>query len=108
MTITVTDVNEAPTFGTASPEGMLPDQAEGMTAIDSDTSTPDVVDALDPFTATDPEGGKVTLSLSGDDKDMFTLAADTETGNNVSRVLSFKAKPDFEMPGMRTGTTSTR
>ena len=30
---------------------------------------------------------------------MFELAADTDGSNNVSRVLSFKAKPDFEMPG---------
>ena len=94
--ITVTDLNEKPTFGNASPEGMLPDQAEGMTAIDSDTSTA-VVDALEPFTATDPEGGNVTLSLMGDDAAMFTLAADADPDNGVSRVLSFKGKPDFEM-----------
>ena len=98
VVITVTDVNEDPTFGDASPEGMLPDQAEGMTAIDSDTDTEGVQD-LAPFTATDPEEGNVTLSLMGDDAAMFTLAADTESGNEVSRVLSFKAKPDFEMPG---------
>ena len=34
---------------------------------------PEVQDAT--YTATDPEGGSVTLSLMGDDKDMFMLTA---------------------------------
>ena len=97
VTITISDVNDKPMFGPASPEGMLPDQAEGMTAIDSDTST-EAVDSLAPFTATDPEGANVELTLSGDDKDMFELATDTDEGAGASQVLSFKMAPDFEMP----------
>ena len=96
VTITVTDLNEKPTFSAGA--DMEADHAEGTTAIDRDASTADTVDDA-VYTATDPEGGMVTLSLMGDDKDMFMLAADTDDGNVVSRILSFKAKPDFEMPG---------
>ena len=51
------------------------------------------------YTATDPEGANVTLTLSGADKDMFELATDTDTGAGATQVLSFKIEPDFEMPG---------
>ena len=57
------------------------------------------------YTATDPEGENVTLSLMGDDAGLFELAGDTlVTGteaNDVSQILSFKKSPDFEMPGDR-------
>ncbi len=97
VTITVTDLNDKPTFSTGT-EGMAPDQVEGMTAIDND---PDIagVQAFPSYTAADPEGANVTLTLSGDDKDMFELAADTDTGAGAMQVLSFKSEPDFEMPG---------
>ena len=49
------------------------------------------------YTASDPEGGSVTLTLSGDDEGKFKLTGTTPG----SRVLEFKAKPDFEMPGDR-------
>ena len=53
-------------------------------------------------TATDPEGGDITWSLSGADEDMFEL---TGTGNasGSMRGLAFKAKPDFEAPGDANG-----
>ena len=88
VTITVTDVNEKPTFD-AGTAGMADDHAEA-----SDDLTVD-----DPYMATDPEGGIVELSLSGDDAGMFELGTDSETGAGATQVLSFKAKPDFEMPG---------
>ena len=90
VTITVTDVNEDPTFTTETPAaGMAADHAEDSDELEVGT-----------YTATDPEGGSVELSLSGDDADMFELT-DPDTPADGSKVLSFKAKPDFEMPGDR-------
>ena len=90
VTITVTNVNDKPMF-TAGTEGMADDRPEDA-ALTVLVST---------YTATDPEDGNVTLSLSGDDEDKFMLGSDTEPGVNVSQPLAFKAKPDFEMPGDR-------
>ena len=93
VTINVIDVDEKPMFGTESPAGgVVAAQTEGRTVIDTDTATADDVDAAT-FAASDPEGKKVTLSLMGDDAGSFEL--------DVSQVLSFKEKPDYEMPGDR-------
>ena len=46
-------------------------------------------------------GKKVTLSLMGNDAGSFELADDGDAGNDVSQVLSFKEKTDYEMPGDR-------
>ena len=89
VTITVTDVNEAPTF-TGGIEGMAPDHPENTASLD-----------IGRFAAADPEAGNVTLSLMGEDAGSFELAADTEAGNSVSQILSFKVRPDFENPGDR-------
>ena len=70
VTITVTDVNEAPTF-TAGTVGMAADHAEATDGLRVDDPNTPAID--DTYTATDPEGGTVTLSLSGDDSDMFEL-----------------------------------
>ena len=43
------------------------------------------------YSATDPEGATVTLSLTGTDDDEFTLAS--------NGVLTFKESPDYETPG---------
>ena len=83
--ITVTDLNEKPMF-TDGITGMAADHME---------NTPSLV--ISTYEASDPEEGNVTLSLMGDDAAMFELAADTNTGNMVSQVLSFKGKPDFEV-----------
>ena len=98
VTITVTDVNDAPTFGdvTANP----PVNIQGMAA-DHPEDTVSLVIAS--YTAMDPEEANVTLSLMGDDAALFELAADTVAGNNVSQVLSFKERPDFEMPADQNG-----
>ncbi|MEQ5788760.1 cadherin repeat domain-containing protein [Erythrobacter sp. NFXS35] len=64
VTLTVTDVNEAPVF-TIDPEAIvLEDAAEGDLVID-----PIVID---------PEGGEITLTLEGNDADDFTVNADGE------------------------------
>ena len=100
VTINVINVDEKPTFGTDSHAGgVVAAQTEGMTGIDTNTSTV-LLDAAT-FTASDPEEKKVTLSLMGVDAGSFELADDTEPGNKVSQVLSFKEKTDFEMPGDR-------
>ena len=52
------------------------------------------------YTATDPEGESVTLSLMGDDAGLFELN-DLPTPADGSKILSFKKSPDFEMPGDR-------
>ena len=83
---------------------MAPDHTEGTTtegatAIDGDPDTADLQPAT--YTAADPEGANVELTLSGADKDMFELAIDTDTGAGATQLLSFKSKPyfpDFENP----------
>ena len=106
VTINVIDVDEKPVFETMSAVagvlnagGVVAAQTEGRTVIDTaDNADPPVPAILE---ASDPDGKKVTLTLMGDDAGSFELADDTATGNEVSQVLSFKEKTDFEMPGDR-------
>ena len=95
VVITVTDVNEDPEFGDP-PTEVPPTNTMGMAADHMENAESLVIST---YTASDPEEGDVTLSLTGDDEAMFELAADSDDTVNASRVLSFKAKPDFEMPG---------
>ena len=85
MTIELTDVNEKPEFvsdyNAVSP--MTITRTEGMTSLADN-------DAAVTYTATDPEGRNITYRLMGPDGANFSLSSD--------RVLSFKQKPDFEMP----------
>ena len=83
VTITVTGVDEKP--GPFTGTRMIVHE-EGTTALMDDTDTVT-------YTATDPEGGVVTLTLSGDDGDKFKLTSAD------ARALEFKEKPDFENPG---------
>ena len=54
------------------------------------------------YTATDPDGDVVSLSLMGDDAGLFELAAMIRIVETMPiRMLSFKESPDFEMPGDR-------
>ena len=93
VAITVTDENEKPTFS-AGTAGMAPDHREDSLTDDADPAS--AVDlTVSTYTAADPEGGMVTLSLMGDDMAMFELTGSTAG----TRVLAFKMKPDFEMPG---------
>ena len=103
VTINVINVDEKPTFDAGSTAaGVIMAQTEGRTAIDlnNDTDTGDTDDVAT-LVASEPEGKKVTLSLMGDDAGSFELADDTQPGNAVSQVLSFKEKTDYEMPGDR-------
>ena len=52
------------------------------------------------YTATDPEGETVSLSLMGDGAGLFELN-DLDAPAAGSKILSFKKSPDFEMPGDR-------
>ena len=94
VTINVVNEEEKPAFGTVTAEANL------MRAVVAENSMGDALN-IATYTATDPEDESVSLSLMGDDADLFELAADTVDGNGVSQVLSFKKSPDFEMPGDR-------
>ena len=84
VTITVTAVNEKPTL-------------VGDKAIDHREDMPvnGPSGSLYTYTAEDPEGSNVTLSLSGDDEGKFELTGSTAG----TRMLAFRESPDFEMPG---------
>ena len=113
VTVTVTNVDEKPFFTAAltdntaiSPLIMTVEHEENNRdngdfdlVIDSNPATDDVDD---PYSAKDPEGAEVTLSLMGNDASLFELGDDaTGSGDNVSQALSFKENPDYEMPGDR-------
>ncbi|MBO6848410.1 MAG: cadherin domain-containing protein [Maricaulis sp.] len=74
VTVTVDDVNEAPSFTSASTATVSENQT---TAIDAD--------------ATDPEGQALTYTLSGADAALFSI--DANTGE-----VTFIAAPDYENP----------
>ena len=93
VTITVTDVNEAPTVSGAASI----DHAENGTELDIDAEAANA-QAAD-YTATDEDdadnaGTGLTWRLSGADASKFNI---TTTGD--MRTLSFKANPDYESPG---------
>ena len=76
VTITATDVNEAPTV-------------TGATVVSSVDENVATTTPLGTFTATDPDAGdSAELSLSGDDADAFAL--------DTTGVLTFKASPNYE------------
>ena len=99
VTITITDVNEAPAFAAAA-TGTPPVNPSVANIMENVTG-----DALrvGDYRATDPEGDIPSLSLMGPDADMFQHAASTDdtdaNDDTVSRIVSFKAAPNFEMPG---------
>ena len=78
LSITVTDVNEAPSFASASVD---------LNAAENDSSFAHIVDAA----ADEDSGQTLAYSLSGNDASDFNF--DTAT-----RSLSFKQDPDFENP----------
>ena len=93
VAITVTGVDEKPISFMGATMIVHEESAEdegGNPALMDDTDTVT-------YTATDPEGGVVTLTLSGDDDDKFKLTSDEP------RALEFKEKPDFENPGDKNG-----
>ena len=96
VTVLIADVNEAPAFAetTETVNVMVDEIAEN------------VIDAalqVGTYTATDPDDDSPSISLMGPDADMFQHTADSgdldPNDDTISRVVSFKASPDFEMPG---------
>ena len=77
VTITVTNVNEAP-------------KVSGSVAV---TYAENGTDAVGTYTAADPESDAVTWSVDGEDKDKFSISD--------GGVLSFKNPPDFEAEGAK-------
>ena len=89
VTITVTDVNEAPMVTGDASIDHAESNAEQVAALVADPGvyTGSDVDAADPVADLD-------WSLSGADASKFSIP---ETG--ATRALSFKANPDYESPG---------
>ena len=84
VTVTVTDVNEAPTIDL------------GPTDISKPENTP-TTEVLGTYMATDQDSGDVlTWTLTGDDASAFMIS----TGGD----LSFAQAPDYEMPADTGGT----
>ncbi len=105
MTVTVKpEVDEAPVFTKGdmahsyAENKKVPDPApSGLTAGDPDLR-------VYTFMAYDPEDGDVSLTLTGPDKDKFTLPAavenaDSPVTNTWDSTLSFREAPDYEKPG---------
>ena len=92
VTIEVTNVDEAPTVA-------------GPTTIDHNEGGTELLPAAG-YTGTDPEDDNEVLkwSVSGADSSKFEV--DPDAGSSTT--LAFKAAPDFEANGMRTGTTCTK
>ena len=82
VTIKITDVDEKPTFPTAALTAITRPENTAALAGTGDEATVT-------YTATDPEGRNITYALMGPDGAKFQL--------NSTRILSFKAKPDYEM-----------
>ena len=111
VTIEVLELDEKPTITGAS----TIEHVEGTTALDINLGNNDLdpitnnLDPTDPptadpatadpaiYMATDPEGGTITFSLGGADKDLFKLD-DLSPAVPGSKILALKEKPDFEDP----------
>ena len=98
VTITVTDVNEAPTFNDEAAASI--DHEEGTTVLDVDTTDnaadPAEYTVSDPDTIADPVAN-LRWSLSGADASKFSI---TDNNNdNATRTLAFEEAPDYESPG---------
>lgn len=101
VTITLLDVNEKPNFAPEDRDAATPANVTGMLndypedgGADAAANTPANL-TLSIYMATDPEGGSVTLSLSGSDASKFKLTGIV----SGTRTLEFAELPDFEMPG---------
>ena len=100
IAITVSNVNEEPDFGAIDSANTPPENTKGMAVdhLENNDSLP-----ISAYGATDPEAGRVTLSLSGDDNAKFELTSNTPGAGTTgaTATLAFREKPDFEMPGDR-------
>ena len=99
-TVTVTATDPSDESDTIAVTIAVADQDEGPSVARTDqlsypeNGTADIVG----YTASDPEGGTVTWSLSGTDSARFSVAASVSGSSSVA-VLTFRAPPDFEAPG---------
>ena len=107
VTIEVLELDEKPTISGAS----TIEHVEGTTVLDIDHSNnnlDDITNNVDPdnlpvanaavYMASDPEGGTITFSLGGADKDLFRLDDLSPAAVVGSKILALKEKPDFENP----------
>ena len=88
VTVTVTDVNEAPRFGTDTVDA-------GPTRIQDWRENTAITNVVATYTATDPDDDDLVWKLSGSD------ATDFHIGNQDGGILgqlTFKEMPDYEMP----------
>ena len=98
-TVTVTATDPSDESDTIAVTIAVADQNEGPSLARTDqlsypeNGTADIVE----YTASDPEGGTVTWSLSGTDSGRFSVAASVSGSNSVA-VLTFRSPPDFEAP----------
>ena len=91
VTITITNVDEKPTFpATALTAVTLPENRTDLFHASDAGFSVTTADGVT-YTATDPEARFVTHSLTGPDAARFQLSG--------AQVLSFRAKPDYENPG---------
>ena len=91
--ITVTDVNEDPTFTDGATSI---DHIEGTTVLDDDSSndSPDAAEYMISDQDNADNAANLDWDLTGADADKFEL-----TDTTATRTLSFKDAPDFESPG---------
>ena len=83
VTITVTDVNELPEFGSSDVEREV------------DENTPGGTNIGDPIVASDPESNTLTYSLSGTDSALFSVGASTgQIRVGASTVLDHESPAD--------------
>ncbi|MDE2978506.1 MAG: cadherin domain-containing protein, partial [Acidobacteriota bacterium] len=82
ITVTVTDVNEAPAFSTAA--ALAISVPEGTTG-----------DIGSPVTATDPEGASLTYSLTGTDASAFRVSAAGQISLATGTVLNHERKTSY-------------
>ena len=88
VTIKITDVDEKPTFSTGD---KMVSVEEGTTVVDSDSDNDgEAATGESVYTATDPEGLNVNLTLMGSDGAKFE--------HSSGGVLSFRTAPDYENP----------
>ena len=85
-------------------KGIAPTDGAGTIVLVID-SNPATTNVDDPYSAKDPEGAEVTLSLMGNDASLFELGDDTAARRRQQwrhpGTLSFKKNPNYEMPGDR-------
>ena len=89
VTITITNVDETPTFSTGAKTVTVPENSTALFGAEADGYSGATDAAGVTYTAADPEGHTVSYSLAGPDASKFQLSG-------VPPVLSFVKGADFE------------